>query len=90
MQISSINQFRAAVRHGPYAWPGGYPLFFICDDGAALCCNCVKSERRNILESIAHNQRDGWRVVGQDINQEDPSLTCENCNKPIESAYGEE
>lgn len=90
MQINTISQFRAAVRQGPYAWPGGYPLFFICDDGAALCCKCVKSERRNILESIVHNQRDGWRVVGQDINWEDPVLQCEHCNTQIESAYGED
>ncbi len=88
-QINSISEFRAAVRHGPYAWPGGYPLFFLCDDGAALCCDCVKAERRQILESIAHNQHDGWRVIGQDINWEDDMLLCDNCSDHIESAYGD-
>lgn len=90
MQIKTVSDFRAAVRNGPYAWPGGYPLFFICDDGAALCCKCAKAERRNILESIAHNQRgSGWRVEAMDVNWEDAELICDGCNHLIESAYGE-
>jgi hypothetical protein len=89
MHIKSIGDFRQAVRNGPYAWPGGYPLFFICDDGGALCCACVKTERRNIIESVAHQSRDGWRVVAADINWEDNDLNCDHCNKRIESAYGD-
>jgi hypothetical protein len=88
MQISSISDFRAAVRNGPYAWPGGYPVYFVCDDGAALCCACVNTERRNILESLAHKQKgDGWHVVGADINYEDSTLYCDQCSERIESAY---
>ena len=52
-------------------------------------CDCVKAERRQILESIAHRQRDGWRVVGQDINWEDDLLLCDNCSDHIESAYAD-
>lgn len=89
MLINTIGDFRAAVRNGPYAWPGGYPLFFLCDDGGTLCCKCVKKERRNILESIAHKQRDGWRVVGLDINYEDADLLCDHCGDTIEAAYVE-
>lgn len=89
MLINSISDFRRAVRNGPYAWPGGYPLFFICDDGGALCCKCVKTERRNILESIASDSRDGWRVTAIDINYEDSQLFCDHCSDVIESAYGE-
>ena len=89
MHINSISDFRKAVRNVPYAWPGGYPLFFICDDGGVLCCACVNSERRNILESIAGKHSDGWRVVGMDINYEDADLTCDHCNERIESAYAE-
>jgi hypothetical protein len=87
MHIDSISDFRTAVRHGPYAWPGGYPLYFVCDDGAALCCNCAKKERRSILEAIAAKARNGWRVVGQDINYEDNILFCDHCDERIESAY---
>lgn len=88
--INSIGEFRAAVRQGAYAWPGGYPLYFICDDGGVLCCSCAKSERRNILESIAAKSHDGWQVIGQDVNWEDSHLECEHCGKHIESAYGED
>jgi len=88
-EIKTIGQFRSAVRNGPFAWPGGYPLYFICDDGGVLCCSCVKAERRNIIESIAHESRDGWRVVGIDINYEDSHLECEHCGEHIESAYAD-
>lgn len=87
MQINSVSDFRTAVRHGPYAWPGGYPVFFICDDGGTLCCKCVKTERRNILESVAHKSRDGWHVIAADINWEE-DMTCDHCNAAIEKAYG--
>jgi len=89
MYINTISEFRRAVRSGPYAWPGGYPLYFVCDDGEALCCDCVKRERRNILDSIAHGHRDGWRVVGMDVNYEDGELYCGHCSRQIESAYAE-
>ena len=88
MHINSISDFRKAVRKGSYAWPGGYPLYFLCEDGAALCCKCAKKERRNIIESIHANARDGWHVVGIDINYEDADLYCDQCNAHIKSAYG--
>jgi len=50
--INTIGDFRAAVRNGAYAWPGGYPLFFICSDGAALCHKCAKAERRNAQRNL--------------------------------------
>lgn len=89
MTINTTLEFKNALRAGPYAWPGGYPLFFICDDGGTLCCKCAHSEARNIFKSIAGSHRDGWRVVGQDINYEDPDLCCAHCNGQIESAYGD-
>jgi hypothetical protein len=33
---------------------------------------------------------DQCRIVASDINWEDASLTCDNCNQRIESAYGEQ
>ena len=90
MQINSISEFRKAMRHGPYAWPGGYPCYFITSDGAALSFDAAKQEKRNILDSIANGHNDGWRIVGMDINWEDSSLYCDHTGKPIESAYGED
>lgn len=90
MTINTTLQFKNALKAGPYAWPGGYPLFFICDDGAALCCKCAKTEAVGIMRSIQQKARDGWYVTGQDVNWEDPDLFCDHCNERIESAYAED
>lgn len=84
---NSIN-IKNAIR-SKYAWPGGYPLFLICSDGAALCCDCGRKQYRQIAYSIMHKLNDGWRVVASDINWEDQDLTCDHCGKQIESAYGD-
>jgi hypothetical protein len=90
MQINTISDFRAAMRQGPYAWPGGYPLYFVTSDGAALSFKAARKERRNILESIANRSNDGWRVIGLDVNWEDSQLYCDHTNEKIESAYCED
>lgn len=83
--IHTMTEFKATLRAG--AWPGGYPLYLICSDGAALCFKCARKEVRNILEAIDRKDGSGWRVVACDINYEDCDLHCEHCSKPIESAY---
>ncbi|WP_028165470.1 hypothetical protein [Bradyrhizobium elkanii] len=88
--IKTISDFRAAFRNGPYAWPGGYPLYFITADGAALSFKAAKAERRNILEAIRDDdKRSGWRVVAIEINWEDGNLICDHTSERIESAYAE-
>lgn len=75
--ISTISDFRSAMRNGPYAWPGGYPCYFVTADGAALSFEAAKAERRNILEALKDDDKaSGWRVVAVDINWEDTSLYC--------------
>jgi hypothetical protein len=90
MTINTVSDFRKAYRAGPYAWPGGYPMYFITSDGAALSFDAAKSARRNILHAIAHKQNDGWRVVAIEINWEDSNLFCEHTGGRIESAYAED
>lgn len=89
MQIKTLSDFRAAMRNGPFAWPGGYPLYFITDDGAALSFKAVKENLRLIIDSVANDLNDGWKVVGVDVNWEDSDLFCEHTGQPIPSAYGE-
>lgn len=78
-----------------YAWPGGYPLYFVCEDDGVLCPNCV-SENRSLINRAAIRQCElscddtQWRVVATDVNYEDTSLYCDNCRKRIESAYAED
>lgn len=87
MNIDKPSDFGKALRQGPYAWPGGYPLYFICDDGAPLSFESARKEGQRICQAIRERSRDGWRVVAVEINYEEPDLICAHSNKPIESAY---
>ena len=90
MEIRSISDFRRAMRNGPHAWPGGYPLYFVTADGEALSFKTAREERRNILQAIADNDtRSGWRVVGVDVNWEDGGLVCAHSGERIQSAYAD-
>lgn len=90
MSIKTIEDLDKAIEAGPYAWPGGYPVYFITADGASLSYEAVKQERGLIAEAIKDNdERCGWRVVASDINWEDDQLYCEHTGKRIESAYAE-
>ncbi len=82
----TISDFRRDIRR-PYAWPGGYPMFFLTSDGEALSFAAAKSQRRNVLAAIAGGYSDGWRVVGVGVNWEAADLTCAHTGEAIESAY---
>jgi hypothetical protein len=83
----TISNFRRDMRH-PYVWPGGYPRYFVCDDGEALSFRAARENCRLILEAIRDQDRSGWHIVGCDVNWEDGDLVCAHTNDPIESAYG--
>jgi hypothetical protein len=93
MLINSISDFRAAIRQGSYAWPGGYPAFFVMADGEALSFAAAKAERRLILEAIRDKAAgwpdNGWTPAALEINWEDGELYCAHTNARIESAYAE-
>lgn len=85
--IDNSHELRATIRNGPYAWPGGYPLFLLFSDGATLCFKCAESEYFSLAYSMKHRRNDGWRVVACDINYEDDSMYCAHCGTRIEPAY---
>jgi hypothetical protein len=90
MRINSISDFRRAIRNGAYAWPGGYPTFFITIDGAILSFNAARDCRRKILEAIASKDKgSGWMVCGVDTNLERGELYCEHTGEKIDSAYSD-
>jgi len=66
-----------------HAWPGGYPLYYLCKDGGVLCPDCANSPECNQATD------DQWLIVGVGINYEDTALYCDHCQELIESAYGE-
>lgn len=85
----NTQKLKQALRDGPYTWPGGYPKYFVASDGEALSFAAVLAEFKQVLYSIRHKLNDGWRVVGVDVNWEDPELYCAHTGERIESAYAE-
>lgn len=85
---STVEQFKNFVRR-PYAWPGGYPMFAVCDDGGCLCKDCAKSEAALIIRATVSQDSSGWQVAAVGVNWEDTELTCDHCGNAIESAYGD-
>ncbi len=90
--IKTPADFGRALKQ-PYAWPGGYPTYFVTSDGAALCHACGRKHGALITSSIREHSveawrgADGWRVAALDVNWEDSELCCDHCSKAIESAY---
>ena len=62
-----------------FAWPGGYPLFYVTDQGSILCPTHA-SDERNYNDEL---------ITDVDVNWEDPELYCEHGER-IESAYAED
>lgn len=89
-RIKTSRQFLETLKNGPYAWPGGYPLYFITSDGGALSFDAAKDNVTTICRAIRHKSRCGWSVVACDVNWEDSSLFCDHTGKRIESAYAED
>jgi hypothetical protein len=87
MKINKPSDFGRALKQGPFAWPGGYPLYFVCSDGEPLSFKAAREHASLICQAIRDKDRSGWQVIGADVNWEDPSLTCAHTGKPIESAY---
>ena len=68
-----------------YCWPGGYPLHYVTRDGGCLCPKCAND---NLFLTLDGDEQ--WRIVGQDINYEDPHIYCDNCDAHVAPAYGDE
>ena len=86
--IDSAHSLKAALRAGPYAWPGGYPVYFVTNGGCALSFKSVLSRLCLELASVAEGDPD--RIVAVDVNWEDSYLYCDHSGERIESAYAED
>jgi len=91
--INSLEDLDKAFEVGPYAWPGGYPTYFITHDGQALSYEAALADRELIEDAIRAYQDSGgsddWLVVALEINWEDPDLFCSHTGERIMSAYSE-
>jgi hypothetical protein len=67
-----------------YAWPGGYELAAVTDDGGLLCSTCVRAEYRQIIHDTKHDWRNtGWRVVAVTNESELEDVCCSHCGKAL-------
>jgi hypothetical protein len=82
-----LRQVKDAIRTG-YAWPGGYPLSVICNDGEALCTDCARKEWRNIAHDTVKGWRTGWDVAGVQVLWEGGNH-CDQCSACLD-AYPQE
>lgn len=88
MSRFTVRDLMRHLRHGPYAWPGGYPTFFLASDGEMLSHATVRANLFQIARSTRDRSRDGWAVVGFDVYWEGPTVTDPE-GVEIESAYGD-
>ena len=66
-----------------YAWPGGYPLYYLTEDGSVLSPDAVEEN----LELCNDPDDPQWYVVGVAVNWEDQELFCDHTGLKIECAY---
>ena len=88
----TVAAFNEALANGPYAWPGGYPLFFVMGDGEAMSFKACEAERERIAAELADTEHGDaeWSPIALKINWEDAALYCVHTNERIESAYADD
>jgi len=88
--IETLAQVKACIRAGQSTSLGGYPLYFITSDGAALSFEAVIQEFYNVSWDFHRQASTGWRIVACVVNYEDSALYCAHSGKRIASAYAED
>ena len=68
-----------------FAWPGGYPLYYVLQDGGTLCSDCARNAESEGLTNDPDDPQ--WYIIAYHINWEDQTLYCDHCSDHIESAY---
>jgi len=91
-------------QYSSYAWPGGYPLYYLDSCDNVLCPECVNRQQREYVLDVLSDVCN-WAIdpsddstyfdcrdlpTAADINYDDNSLYCDACSERIESAYAEE
>ncbi len=69
-----------------YAWPGGYPIIYVCATGDILCATCAT---KAMQKETCREARMGYLPEAYDVFYEGPDEICADCNQAIESAYGD-
>jgi hypothetical protein len=84
------KELESEIRGGPYAWPGGYPKYFVMTDGEPMCWSDVAANFKLVLAANKANCGHIWQAANCQVNWEDDSLFCCHCGQRIEAAYPKE
>lgn len=71
-----------------YAWPGGYPLYYIVgddDNAGTICPDCAQL----VADAPGDYSPDQFRYRAVAPNWEDTDLWCDHCGERIPCAYGD-
>jgi hypothetical protein len=68
-----------------HSYVGGYPIFYVTTDNEVLCPRCVGENLDECCDPDSH-----MLVTTHAANWNDADLSCNECSRRIESAYGEE
>lgn len=78
--MMTLAAIKGTLRAGAYAWPGGYPIYFVACDGEPLSFSAVRENWKRICAAhigAPKGYRDEqWAICGAEINWEDPDLYC--------------
>ena len=68
-----------------FAFPGCYGLFYVTAGNRILCPECANNN-----PELCRDETDKqWNIVAYAVHWEGKPLECDNCNKTIESEYGD-
>lgn len=85
---SNLPQRDSEGKLPAYAWPGGYAVAYVCNDGEYLCATCVNDPKNPTHEG---GDADGWRLDGyitadwHDTGEGD--WVCVNCGRVIDCTH---
>lgn len=84
----TLLQIKGYLRNGAYAWPGGYPIYYVTRDGGVLCPDCVRKNWSQVVYDHLHKCNTGWRVDGAGILEGDPEIeewpSCDDCGSDFQ------
>ena len=91
ISILALSVIKAELREGKYAWPGGYPKYFLCADGEPLSYEAAYENFKLIAHAHTFPEyRDTqWTLLACDVNWDDQNMICAHTGKRIEAAYEE-
>lgn len=65
-----------------YTGVGVYPLFYLAEDCAEICPDCINTE-----ECFHTEDSEEWNIISCEVNWEDPYMSCAHCGDSIDCAY---